>query len=185
MPWPGTAFFFTAFAAYGVATFRSGGFGGTGGIRTRGDSTESGFAAAEHLPTRRALAVVWGVAVLLRLGLLPVAPELSDDVFRYLWDGHVQLQGVNPYRYAPSDPALTDIRTPWHSRINHPDISTIYPPVAQMAFFVIALLGGGILQAKLLWVGLDLLTGWVLFQVARRTGRRVVPVLVLYLWCPL
>lgn len=129
--------------------------------------------------------VIWSVAVLLRLALLPAAPELSDDVFRYLWDGHVQLEGVNPYRYAPSDAALSELRTPWHDRINNPQIPTVYPPVAQGAFLAVALLGGGILQAKLLWVGLDLLAGWVLARVARATGRDGGLTLLLYLWCPL
>jgi len=162
MPWPGTAFFVVAFGAYAAASFRS-----------------------SDASTHPSPAVVWGVAVLLRLALLPVAPELSDDVFRYLWDGHVQLQGINPYRYAPADPALTGIRTPWHDLINNPEISTIYAPAAQFAFLIIALAGGGILQAKLLWIGLDLLTSWVLFRVAKKTGRNAMRVLVLYLWCPL
>lgn len=174
MPVPGIPLFMGAFAAYALAAFLT----DHPAARTPpGPRTPSG-----SVPV---LTAVWVGAVLLRLVLLPAAPELSDDVFRYLWDGHVQLQGVNPYRYAPADPALAEIRTSWHDRINHPEISTIYPPVAQMAFLVIALLGGGILQAKLLWVGLDLTAGWILSRVARKTGRPPVRVLVLYLWSPL
>lgn len=193
VPWPGMIFFFSAFGAWVGASLLGIRFGSPGLAPSSGSEVGaggpvgggSGPGALERDSIHRVLIVVWGVAVLLRLGLLPVAPELSDDVFRYLWDGHVQLQGVNPYLHAPADPALTGIRTSWHPLINHPEISTIYPPAAQMAFFVIALLGGGILQAKLLWIGLDLLTGWVLFRVAGKTGRNPVRVLILYLWCPL
>ena len=46
--------------------------------------------------------LLWGVAITLRVVLLPLAPELSDDVYRYLWDGHVQLSGINPYLHAPA-----------------------------------------------------------------------------------
>ena len=34
------------------------------------------------------------------------APALSDDVYRYVWDGRVQLHGIHPFRHAPDDPAL-------------------------------------------------------------------------------
>jgi hypothetical protein len=66
----------------------------------------AGFAllatAAASLPLRGALVA----AVVLRLVFLPVTPSLSTDFYRYLWDGRVQLAGVNPYRYAPADPRL-------------------------------------------------------------------------------
>src|SRR5262245_10175052 len=49
------------------------------------------------------------VAMLARLLLLPVPPALSDDVYRYLWDGRIAAAGWNPYYHAPQDPALA----PW------------------------------------------------------------------------
>ena len=39
-------------------------------------------------------------------GLL-VFPLTSDDIYRYVWDGRVQLAGIDPYRFVPLDPALT------------------------------------------------------------------------------
>lgn len=162
MPWPGLVLFFGAYGAYGLAAF------------VRASNREAGSVAG-----------IWVMAVLFRLALLAATPVLSDDVFRYLWDGHVQLQGINPYLYAPSDPALAGIRTAWHARINHPDVPTIYPPLAQVAFLLVALAGDGILQAKVLWVALDLAAAWVLGRVARAGGRDERTVLLLYLWCPL
>ncbi len=134
---------------------------------------------------RGAVAVVWGTAILARVALLPVAPELSDDVYRYLWDGHLLLEGTNPYAHAPSHEALTALRTSWHPRINHPDVPTIYPPFAQLLFATVAGLGGTVLAAKLLWLGLDLGCGLLLHRVAARTGRRPAQVLTWYLWSPL
>ena len=61
----------------------------------------AGFAllatAATSLPLRGAIVA----AVVLRLVFLPVMPSLSDDYYRYVWDGRVQLAGVNPYKYRP------------------------------------------------------------------------------------
>jgi hypothetical protein len=129
--------------------------------------------------------VIWVVAIALRLVFLPLTPELSDEVYRYLWDGHVQLSGVNPYLHAPADPALAEFHTGLHGLIDNQDAPTIYPPFAQMAFLVIALAGGAVLQAKLLWLGFDLATGWLLGRVARITGRSRRLTQLLYLWSPL
>lgn len=159
-PWPGLALFGLAFVMYsGAATL----------VAKRGASTW----------------LIWGTAIALRIVLLPLAPELSDDVYRYLWDGHVQLSGVNPYLYAPAAEELVGLRTEYHGLINNPTVSTIYPPFAQLSFLFIALLGGGIYRAKLLWLAFDLATAWILGKVAVGTGRDRKLVQLLYLWSPL
>lgn len=131
------------------------------------------------------VALIWTIAVLARLVLLPLPPELSDDIHRYLWDGHVLVHGINPYAHPPAADALADIRTPWHGEINHPDIPTIYPPLAQLLFAAVAVTGGTVLGAKALWLGFDLGCGLLLQRIATRTGRNPAPVLVWYLWSPL
>jgi len=165
--WPGTAsarlfliFGFLAFVAYGAAALR---------IK---DARGGGL-------------LIWGVAILLRLVLLPLAPEMSADVYRYLWDGHLQVNGMNPLRYAPGDAALAGLRTSWFGLLPSTETLSPYPPVAQMAFLALSLAGGTILQAKLLWLGFDLGTGWVLGRVAAFTGRSRRLTQLLYLWSPL
>ncbi len=37
-------------------------------------------------------------------------PSLSDDYHRYVWDGRVQLAGINPYQYRPYEHALDRVR---------------------------------------------------------------------------
>lgn len=85
------------------------------------------------LPMRYVLAI----AVFLRLLLLLPEVTLSGDVYRYLWDGKVLASGTNPYLYAPSDPRLAPLHEPWHDRINHPEIRTIYPPHAELLFALV------------------------------------------------
>jgi hypothetical protein len=63
------------------------------------------------------------IAVSLRTLLLFHQPFLSGDVYRYLSDGRVSAGGGNPYAYTPAD-----------ARINHPEIRSIYPPLAQLLF---------------------------------------------------
>ncbi len=131
------------------------------------------------------LVLLWGVGILARLTLLPLTPELSDDIYRYLWDGHVLLEGVNPYAHPPEHEALAAIRTEWHGEINHPHVSTIYPPLTQILFGLVNLAGGTILAAKLIWLCFDLGCALLLQGIAARTGRNPARVLVWYLWSPL
>ncbi len=51
---------------------------------------------------RAAMMVILAGTVLFRLVLLPGTPSLSDDVYRYQWDGRVQRAHLNPYLAVPS-----------------------------------------------------------------------------------
>lgn len=85
----------------------------------------------ERLLSARALCLVVACA---GLPALFVPSLLSDDVFRFLWDGHVSLSGLDPYAHAPSSPGVAALRDEWWSRINHAEIPTVYPPIAQFVF---------------------------------------------------
>src|SRR5437899_7953621 len=87
---------------------------------------------------RSTLLIVIVFATLFRLSLLFSPPYLSDDIYRYVWDGRVQAAGINPYRYLPADSALVQLRDDkTYPRINRKDYArTIYPPVAEAIFFL-------------------------------------------------
>ena len=53
---------------------------------------------AKH-PARSTIWVVLVGAALMRLPLLVEPPYLSSDMYRYVWDGRVQGNGINPYLY--------------------------------------------------------------------------------------
>lgn len=125
---------------------------------------------------------VWTAGIVLRAGAFPSAPALSEDIYRYLWDGWVQSNGMNPYAHPPSAPELEGLRTAWWPLINHADVSTIYPPGAQIVFALLALAGPAWWIFKLAWLAADL---WVARLIERlSSGRSVLP-LLLYLWSPL
>lgn len=89
-------------------------------------------------PSRSTFIIVIVFAALFRLSVLFAPPHLSDDIYRYIWDGRVQAAGLNPYRYIPADDALRSLRdADIYTHINRRDYApTIYPPLAQMFFFL-------------------------------------------------
>ena len=81
------------------------------------------------------LAVI-AIASGLRAVVFPLDPSLSDDGYRYLWDGRLQAgEGVSPYRFRPSDPALDSFHDEAaYRRMNSPDYFSVYPPLSQAVF---------------------------------------------------
>ena len=70
----------------------------------------AGALLVRRLPTRRSLQVALAGGAVLHLVAVSFSPTTTDDFWRYLWDGKVQAAGIDPYRYAPLDPALVDLR---------------------------------------------------------------------------
>ena len=69
--------------------------------------------ALPRLPPRRLIALILGGAAALQVVAMCFVPTTTDDYYRYVWDGTVQAHGIDPYRYAPLDPALKPLRDPW------------------------------------------------------------------------
>jgi hypothetical protein len=134
----------------------------------------------------RVLIGVLAAALLFRAILLPAAPTLSTDVYRYAWDGRLALAGVSPYRHPPDAPELAAFRDAvLYPRLNHKDWLTVYPPGAQLLFAATAWLRpGSIVPFKALAAVLDLATLALLVGWLRAVGRPVVWAL-LYAWHPL
>src|SRR5438132_10922012 len=61
------------------------------------------IAVARGAGGRAVLVLILATASLLRLGALAAPVYLSDDIYRYIWDGRVQAAGINPYRCLPTD----------------------------------------------------------------------------------
>ena len=132
----------------------------------------------------RSLPMILGLGLAARLVLIPTPPTLSEDLYRYLWDGRLVAHGVNPFPHAPSDPALTPYRNDLLQRLNHADIPTIYPPAAQLLFAATAAVSETPVAWKLLLLALETL---VVLSLLRLLGNRGLPPerLLLYYWNPL
>ena len=74
-------------------------------------------------------------AVLFRLTLMGLPPSLSDDAYRYVWDGLVQQNGINPYRYVPEDDMFNELQQDiTFEELNSKAHVSVYPPVSQLIF---------------------------------------------------
>jgi hypothetical protein len=129
---------------------------------------------------------VLGFALALRIAALIPEPLLSDDIYRYIWDGRVQGAGINPYRYVPGDEALASLRDDAiYPNINRSSYArTIYPPAAQMIFFAITRLSERVTAMKLAMLAFDAVTIMLLVGLLRRSGSPTDQVLI-YAWHPL
>lgn len=130
------------------------------------------------------LGFILSIALLLRAPMFLTEPSLSDDVWRYIHDGRAQNAGVNPYRFAPAHRQTASFRGPEYSRINHPELPTIYPPVAQYTFRFAALFPDPLLAWRLLLLACELGLVWAAatFLARRRINTAN---LMLYAWHPL
>ncbi len=81
------------------------------------------------------LKTVIGYAILFRLVLFGIPPSLSDDAYRYVWDGLVQHQELNPYQFTPEEvPQATLKDDITYQRLNSKSYVSVYPPVSQLIF---------------------------------------------------
>jgi len=128
--------------------------------------------------------VILGVALVLRIFFLFGPPQLSDDIYRYVWDGGRTLLGENPYASAPAAVHPPPDLAYEHSRINHPAYVTIYPPAAQAIFAIGALPGLGVTGLKALLLLFDM---GLCVLIMRTLGRLGMPLqrCALYAWNPL
>ena len=136
--------------------------------------------------SRVTFAFVIGIALLLRAALLFQTPILSDDIYRYIWDGRVQAAGINPYRYIPADPKLAALRDDKiYPFINRRDYArTIYPPVAQICNFAITRVSETVTWFKTAMVFAEGVTVWALASLLVSFGLPRERVLI-YAWNPL
>ena len=119
----------------------------------------------------------WWVAIATRLILLGMAP--GDDIWRYMWEGLLQTQGVSPYDFPPNASELVPLRTPWWSSINHPGVTAIYPPLTQFGFRVLAWIAPSVWMFKFGFAAADLAVCGLLLRWFGTSNA------TLYAWNPL
>ncbi len=90
------------------------------------------------------IAQLFAAGLLLRVLLLFNTPNLSEDFFRFTWDGYLTTQGVDPYEYTPESyvsqfPEDTTARKLFEAesdgrQMNSKRYYSIYPTVNQLIF---------------------------------------------------
>ena len=146
---------------------------------------------------RTAIAWIVVIGLAMRAILFGSTPIQEDDYYRYLWDGAVTASGMNPYSHSPQDAAdreesnalelnkLADRSGAVAARVNHPDLRTIYPPVAQAAFTLAYWLRPWSLTAwRTVLLAFDIATLGILFLILRRL-KLPLSLALIYWWNPI
>lgn len=157
--------------------------------------------------TLRQLGFLLLLGVGFRLVFFSSTPIYEDDWYRYLWDGAVVAAGINPYRYAPADAIDTGLEfadpstaenadilrlreldaaeANWPERVNYPYLTTIYPPLFQLAALLANKISAFSLDAwRAVLFAFDSTGLLILLCLLRRLERPLAWALV-YWWNPL
>jgi alpha-1,6-mannosyltransferase len=136
--------------------------------------------------------IFWWIAlaIFLRLLLLPAIPILSDDFYRFIWDGRLLAAGENPFArlpgwyMQPEAPPLPGITQELYMQLNSPNYFTIYPPINQGIFALAAYLSPGSIQASVMVMRIFLLLaeGGTLFLLYKLLKAWLKPVQLLLLY---
>ncbi len=134
----------------------------------------------------RALGAALVLAAAWRLALATAPPLLSDDVYRSVWEGRVQLHGGNPYAWAdrPESPRWVALRDETWERLNHRDYTAVYPPLWQLVARAVVAAHDSVTALKTFLAACEMVALWPLAFVLRRRGLPPGRLLVLA-WSPL
>jgi alpha-1,6-mannosyltransferase len=133
----------------------------------------------------RRLLLIVGFAIAFRLIMVFTQPVLSDDMYRYVWDGRVQAHGINPYALPPGAPELSALRddTIW-PLINRKWAVTIYPAATQIAFAALwRIRPDSVRWFQIAMTGGTIVAGILLMALAKALGRPAGRALI-FLWSP-
>ncbi len=121
--------------------------------------TGTAFAAYFLLIATRiklSISVILLASIIFRLSLLFIVPNLSDDYFRFAWDGKLVAHGENPYLVFPSTYVGSEaanavgITQELFNGLNSPEYYTIYPPVNQWMFGAASWIAGDDLHLNII-----------------------------------
>jgi hypothetical protein len=136
--------------------------------------------------SKTALQVCLGLAVLWRVALVGVPPLMSDDIYRYVWEGRIQVHGGNPYAWTdrPEAERWIPLRDPTWQAMNHKGYTAFYPVLWAMAVRLVASVHDSVTAMKVFVVICEMLTWLVL---ARLLALRKLPPdrLLIAAWSPL
>lgn len=99
-------------------------------------------------------------AVVFRVVSLTTTPNLSNDFYRFVWDGRLWIGGINPFLHLPIHffdgtyvgQPIAGINSTLLGQLNSPHYYSVYPPVCQYIFALTAKLSKGNLWTNVVWL---------------------------------
>ncbi|WP_245233063.1 glycosyltransferase 87 family protein [Maribacter forsetii] len=90
-----------------------------------------------------------GIGIIFRLFFLFIEPNLSQDFYRFIWDGHLVSSGANPYLNTPDQLMDNMVSMIPNADILYEGMGSLsarhysnYPPLNQLIFAIAAFVGG-------------------------------------------
>ena len=115
------------------------------------------------------------LAVVARFLLIFTVPNLSDDIYRFIWDGRSMHAGLSPYGSLPSGLVGTvdGLDTALFELLNSPEYYSLYPPIAQVFNYCSTLIGtesyiGEAIIYKSMLFLCDLVLMWLFYKIVSR-----------------
>ncbi|MFC2123530.1 glycosyltransferase 87 family protein [Bacteroidota bacterium] len=129
--------------------------------------------------------------ILARLSLLLLVPNLSDDIFRFIWDGHLVASGLNPFSQLPSywlniPDTPSGINNELLLKFGAKDTYSCYPPINQFIFWISIIIPGNRIFWNILIMRLFILTAefgnfWIIPRLLKKYKLPVSMGLIWYL----
>ncbi|MEJ8800663.1 glycosyltransferase 87 family protein [Pontibacter sp. H249] len=142
------------------------------------------FAFAAYLYVANYKLNIWhsiAAAMVFRLIFIVAEPALSDDYFRFIWDGRLLAAGINPYAHIPTyfiQPGalqVAGITTEVYKQLNSQQYFSVYPPVSQGVFWLAAKLSpesimGSVVVIRFVLILAELGSILLLLRLLRKMG---------------
>jgi len=120
--------------------------------------------------------IIW-LAISFRALLLLATPNLSEDVFRFIWDGRLWLERLDAYAHLPSELIKNNalVSKELFKLLNSPGYYTIYPPINQLIFIIaasVSSLKGSIILIRLFIIAAEIISLVILKNlIQERNGK--------------
>ncbi len=126
--------------------------------------------------------ILW-IAILFRVVLVGSLPSLTDDFYRYIWDGQLVLKGINPFAYTPSEAIENGLMhtSVFYEQMNSPNFYSVYPPTNQLMFALSALggsLSASVLILKVLAISAEIGTLFLFIKISRHFKQGNLPLVI-------
>ncbi|MEP5611517.1 MAG: glycosyltransferase 87 family protein [Cyclobacteriaceae bacterium] len=128
---------------------------------------------------KQSFRILLGVGILVRLSLFFSMPSLSDDIYRFIWDGTLLSNGIHPFDQLPVyylNQNVPGISQALYDKLNSPEYFTIYPPINQFIFWLSTTIGNGswLVSAnviRVLLLAADIGSLWMIAQLLKQNNR--------------
>nr|MBA2483878.1 hypothetical protein [Nitrosomonas sp.] len=125
----------------------------------------------DRLNAGQKIMLILVISLLARIAMIGM--PVSDDIYRYLWEGKIIVAGESPYQYPADHSQYVSLRDSYWMEMNHKDKLTAYPPLAELMFAVISNIAYSPLAFKALFILADLCLIWVLISILTLRGANV------------